>query len=126
MTVPLYRDSETSRKADVAYHLIPEPVWREQRTNATYEPEAYAEDGFIHLTLGLDPLVIVANLFYTSDPRPYRVLVLDLSQVAAEVKYEDPDRIYPHIYGLLNLDAVIGELSVSRSESGVFLSIDAE
>jgi uncharacterized protein (DUF952 family) len=62
-------------------------------------------------------------MFYTGDQRPFRVLVIDLAKVQAEVKYEDPDRKYPHIYGLLNIDAVKGELAVERGPAGVFLAV---
>lgn len=33
-------------------------------------------------------------------------------------------RLFPHIYGPINFDAVVAELSVDRSENGTFLSIE--
>jgi uncharacterized protein (DUF952 family) len=124
VTSEMHFDAESSRKAGIAYHLVPQPVWDSLKDKNLYEPEAYSQDGFIHLTLGLDPLLKVANMFYTSDDRNFTVLVLDMNRIQAPVRFEDPEEIYPHIYGLLNTDAVIGQLAVIRDENGKFLEIE--
>ena len=115
-----YRSAEESREANIAYHLVPVPVWEACGAAATYVPEAYEKDGFIHTTNGLDPLLEVANLFYTGDGRPFMVLVLDTSKLASELRYDDDGRVYPHIYGPLNTDAVIGTMVVDRDDAGSF------
>lgn len=115
-----YRTAEESRVANVAYHLVPAPVWETRGDAATYLPEAWEQDGFIHTTNGLDPLLEVANMFYAGDARRYMVLVLDTTKLASELRYDDEARVYPHIYGPLNTDAVIGTLSVERDAEGRF------
>jgi uncharacterized protein (DUF952 family) len=125
LTDQTHATAQDSRNAGIAYHLIPAPVWEEFKGRELYQPEAYDQDGFIHLTLGIEPLLAVANLFYTGDTREFKVLVLDTNRIQSPVKYEDPDEIYPHIYGLLNTDAVIGELSVDRASDGSFTGIVA-
>lgn len=125
MASDIYSSAAESRAAGIAYHLIPTVVWNSFRDKETYEPEAYGNDGFIHLTLGIDPLLAVANLFYTGDVREYSVLVLDINTIQAPIKYEDPEEMYPHIYGLLNTNAVIGELAILRSADGTFTQIQA-
>jgi uncharacterized protein (DUF952 family) len=115
-----FHTAEESREASVAYHLVPAPVWEERGGAATYLPEAWEQDGFIHTTNGLDPLLEVANMFYTGDARPYMVLVLDTTRLTSELRYDDEARVYPHIYGPLNTDAVIGTLSVDRDAEGRF------
>jgi uncharacterized protein (DUF952 family) len=64
-------------------------------------------------------------MFYTGDTREYRVLVLDMSKIDAEIRYEDPDKNYPHVYGLLNTDAVIGEFGIERDSQGGFVRIES-
>jgi uncharacterized protein (DUF952 family) len=118
-----HRTAAASRDAKIAYHLVPVPVWDERGDSPEYVPEAYEADGFIHTTNGIDPLLAVANLFYTGDPRPYMVLVLDTTRLASELRYDDDEKIYPHIYGPLNTDAVIGSLTVERGPDGAFLEI---
>lgn len=123
--MPFYRDARESRTAGVTYHLVPADVWEAQRIGQLYRPEAFPADGFIHCTNGLDQLVIVANMFYTSDPRSFLVLALDVSRITSEVRYDDPDELFPHIYGALNTDAVIDQTTIERSLDGTFLSIAA-
>jgi uncharacterized protein (DUF952 family) len=103
-------------------HLTPREVWDRQKDGKTYVPEAFAQDGFIHCTDGDENLLEVANHFYRSDPREFVVLTLAVDHITAEVKYEEAGRIYPHIYGPLNVDAVIGERTASRGAEGEFLS----
>jgi uncharacterized protein (DUF952 family) len=126
LTSSVHASANESRTAGIAYHLVPTPVWDSFSGQDFYQPEAYDQDGFIHLTLGTDPLLAVANLFYTGDTRDLKVLVLDLNRIQSPVKYQDPGQIYPHIYGLLNIDAVIGELKIDRTASGEFTSIREE
>lgn len=119
-----HRDSEAARHAGLTYHLVPESVWAAQRTAPWYTPEAYEADGFIHCTNGIDQLVTVANWYYVPDDRRFKVLVLDVAKIKSEVRYDDADQVFPHIYGPLNTDAVIGEFSVQRADDGTFLSIE--
>jgi len=118
-----YRSAEEARAAHVTYHLVPVAYWQEHGGADDYLPLGYADDGFIHCTNGLDELVKVANLFYTADPREFQVLVLDLPRLTSEVRYDDPDEVYPHIYGPLNTSAVIGTLPVQRGDDGAFVEI---
>lgn len=118
-----HRDSSAARDAGITYHLVPAEVWAAASGNEWYTPEAYEADGFIHCTNGLDQLVDVANMFYVSDRRAFRVLVLDVGRVASEVRYEDPGDLFPHIYGPLNTSAIIGEFRVHREPDGTFGSI---
>lgn len=117
----VHRSSVEARRAGVTYHLVPASVWYWQRHESEYTPEAYAADGFIHCTDGLDQLLKVANMFYVADSRPYTALVLTVSEISSPVRYDDPDQVFPHIYGPLITSAVRGELSVDRASDGTFV-----
>jgi uncharacterized protein (DUF952 family) len=117
----LYQTAKDAREAGIAYHMAPEPVWTSQKDGGIYLPEPFDQDGFIHTTNGLERLLWVANEFYTGETRPLTVLVLDVSKVESPVRYDDEAQEFPHIYGRLNTDAVIGELRVERDASGQFL-----
>ena len=121
-----HESPEASRSAGIAYHLAPLEVWERQKTAGSYLPEAFDADGFIHATNGLERLLWVANAFYTSDECPHTVLVLDVSKLTSPLRYDDEDRHFPHIYGPLNVDAVIGELAVHRGENGAFTGFGGE
>ena len=107
----------------VTYHLVPSEVWEAQMFGSTYEPERFADEGFIHCTDTLDELVAVGNRYYCGDPRVFLVLAIDCEQVTARVVYEDPGQIFPHIYGALNLDAVLSVQPVIRAKDGTFLTM---
>jgi uncharacterized protein (DUF952 family) len=102
-------------------HLTPKEVWERQSGNEEYLPEAHERDGFIHCTDGDENLLHVANLFYRQDPREFVVLTVEVDRVSSEIKYEDPGNIYPHIYGPLNTNAVVGLRTAERSEDGEFI-----
>ena len=105
------------------YHLTPEHVWLSEQ-DGDYQPEAFADDGFIHCTDGEVNLLAVANTFYQGDQRPHVVLVIDTERVSSPIRYEDPDRIYPHVYGRLNRDAVVEVRRAVRLADGSFVGIE--
>ncbi len=105
------------------FHLTPAAVWLSQAEAATYQPEPFATEGFIHCTDGEENLVRVANLFYQRDPRPHVVLMIDLERVTAPVRYEDPDCIFPHLHGPLNREAVVAVRAIERHDDGTFLGL---
>jgi uncharacterized protein (DUF952 family) len=114
--------SEESRAAGVTYHLVPVEEWRASQHEDEYTPHAFEVDGFIHTTNGLDELVAVGNRYYKDDPRDYMVLILDVANIVSPVRYDDPDQVFPHIYGPLNPSAVIGTLVAVRDAGGAFRS----
>jgi len=122
--VTYHRNSATARDAGITYHLVPSSVWDTGKSSEWYKPEAYDVDGFIHCTNGIDQLVDIANMFYVTDAREFRVLILDAGRITSDVRYDDDGQLFPHIYGPLNTSAVIGELAVTRAQDGSFLSID--
>lgn len=113
-----------ARPGGQTYHLAPEAVWTAQAETDAYRPEAFAADGFIHCTDGEVNLLAVANLYYQGDKRPHVVLVIDLDRVAAPVRYEDEARIYPHVYGPLNPEAVVEVRRAVRAADGSFVGIE--
>ena len=78
-------------------------------------------DGFIHCST-VEYFWRVAPIF--NDIKEELVLVcIDESKLKSEVKYEDGDnrgRAYPHVYGLINNDAVIEVLPFLRNEDGTY------
>jgi len=109
-------------ETDRTFHLVAEADWAASDVNAAYVPEAFAQDGFIHCTDGAAELARTANRYYRSDPRAFLTLVIDKTRVTAPVRYEDAARIYPHIYGALNRDAIVGVVPVPRAEDGTFVA----
>ena len=122
--MPEETDSSPARQPrGQTLHLTPEAVWLSQAEAATYQPEPFATEGFIHCTDGEANLINVANRYYRRDPRPHVVLVIDLERVTAPVRYEDPNRIFPHLYGPLNREAVVEVRAIDRSDDETFVGL---
>ncbi len=83
-------------------------------------PERFAEEGFVHLTIGLDQLLVPANAYYRDDPRPHVALTVDLSVVDAEVRFDAQPGLYPHLYGPLPVVAVREVRDAVRDPDGTF------
>ena len=103
-------------------HLIPAARWEAWR--ATPDPAApvhalgFDTEGFVHCTDGDAEMLAVANRFYAGDPGAFVVLDLDLALVGAPWRYDDPGRVYPHVYGPLRRDAVRGSGRSSGTPRG--------
>ena len=106
---------------DFTFHLVAEEEFVATDPSAPYMPAAFGRDGFIHCTDGAEELARTANRYYRDDPRPFVALVIDKSRVDAPVRYEDEARIYPHIYGPLNRDAIVAVVAMPRGDDGTFL-----
>jgi uncharacterized protein (DUF952 family) len=107
----------------ITFHLVALEVWEAQRDREVYLPEAFAADGFVHCTDGEDAVIDTANRYYRDDPRSYVVLTLDVDALASEVKYEDAGRIFPHVYGPIEIAAVREVRDVRRDTDGTFLPL---
>ncbi|MGI8644680.1 MAG: DUF952 domain-containing protein [Thermomicrobiales bacterium] len=114
---------EWSADEGPVFHLAPEEDWDRQRHKMTYVPEAYAEDGFIHCTIGTENLIAVGNMFYQSDHRPYVALVVEPDRVESPIRFDDESGIYPHIYGTLPTAAVTTTYRVVRAADGSFMEL---
>ncbi|MEX2227160.1 MAG: DUF952 domain-containing protein [Dehalococcoidia bacterium] len=118
------RDSDHSPD-DLTHHLVPAEYFRAQPEDTDFAPEAFAADGFIHCTDGAANLIQTANRYYRDDPRAFVALVIDKSKVQADIRYEDPARLYPHIYGPLNRDAIVRVVAMRRAADGTFEAFES-
>ncbi len=107
----------------ITFHLVAREVWEAQRSGALYEPEAFATDGFVHCTDGEANVIDTANRYYQGDPRDYVVLSIDTDALRAPVRYEDAARVFPHVFGPIEVAAVTAVRGVERDPSGRFLRI---
>jgi uncharacterized protein (DUF952 family) len=106
----------------IIYHMLPAARWAAQPPDRPYAGDTLATEGFIHCTAEPERLVAVANAFYRADPGPHVILCIRAGAVTAEVRWEDAGgHLFPHVYGPLNLDAVVGVLPFRRADDGTFL-----
>jgi uncharacterized protein (DUF952 family) len=106
---------------DHTLHLVPAAYWRDGDRSAPYVPEQFDVDGFIHCTDGPAELAATGTRHYRDDRRMYVALLIDKRRVQPSIRYEDEARIYPHIHGPLNRDAIVAVVPVLRAADGSFL-----
>lgn len=103
------------------YHITTAAQWAEAQQAGSYAGDTLATEGFIHCSLPAQ-VQQVANAFFRG--RQGLVLLrIDEARVAAEVRHEaSPDHAlpFPHIYGPLNADAVVGAEPFEPGADGAF------
>jgi uncharacterized protein (DUF952 family) len=105
---------------DRIYHLALERDWVAARAAGEYAVSTLgrtlAEEGFVHASLE-DQWRGVRERFYAGVTEPLVLLVIDPARLTAEVRIEEVpglDEEFPHVYGPINLDAVVEARSVGQ------------
>lgn len=114
------------------YHLTQAKAWEQAQAGGVYRAPSLDDEGFIHAS-GWEQVLWVANAFYQG-LEDVVLLTIDTTLLEAEVRWEAPvhpnDReeealtlpqdVFPHIYGVINIEAVIRAEVMPRREDGVF------
>lgn len=94
---------------EVVFHIVDAESWREAKGQHEYVPERYDSEGFIHLS-GLGQVLRPANLLYR-DRSDLLLLQVSVRALTSELRYEPgshgEEELFPHLYGPLNVDAVV-------------------
>lgn len=107
----------------LTYHATPKDHWVKSEPSQPYVSNNFADEGFIHCTDSAESLPSVLTTYYRDEPGDWVVLTIDKDRVSSEMRYEDPDNLFPHIYGPLNRDSITEVRDIARSADGSFLPI---
>ena len=81
--------------------------------------DSIAEEGFIHAA-PKSQLTRLANKYHIKTDGPL-ILVVNKKKVIAPIKWEPATGgLYPHIYGTLNVDAIVEANSITLNEAGKY------
>ena len=97
-------------------------TWQERKNKQFWGKRNIEAEGFIHCST-VEYFWRVAPNFKEINEE-LLLLCIDESKLKSEVRYEDGDncgRFYPHVYGLINNDAVIAVLPFLRNENGDYV-----
>lgn len=111
------------------YHITSKTEWDEAQTKGEYTAPSLQSEGFIHCSTDKQ-VPHVANAFYRGR-NDLVLLKLDENRINSQVKWEAPagppadgisvSDLFPHIYGVINLDAVDSVINFQPNESsGLF------
>ena len=105
----------------IILHITSKASWAQARAAGIYRGDTLASEGFIHCSPP-EQIVAVANRFYRGQTGLV-VLVIDRARVRAPIRDENlkgGETLFPHIYGPLNLDAVIQVIDFPPRADGGF------
>lgn len=103
-------------------HLTTASAWEAARQAGEYRAPSLENEAFIHCSLP-DQIAEAANTWFAGQ-NDLVLLVLDSTRLRPEVRFEPgtdkPDALFPHVYGPINLDAVIRVLDYKPGQNGRF------
>jgi uncharacterized protein (DUF952 family) len=107
------------------YHIATSADWEQACRDGQYTTSTrgttLAQQGFIHGSTA-EQVAPVANMIYQGEP-DLLVLVIDTERVGPEIRYEQApgsDALFPHIYGPLNIDAVVATQPLQPGPDGEY------
>lgn len=93
----------------IIYHLVTPKSWAEAQEKGYYEAASLKEEGFIHCCEA-GQIKGVIERYYSNVPDLHK-LVIDTSKLTSQLIYDwspSTQDTFPHIYGPIQLEAVIG------------------
>jgi uncharacterized protein (DUF952 family) len=107
----------------VILHITERSHWERAQVVGEYRTDSLETQGFIHCSTP-EQVARVANALFR-DQSDLVLLVIEPARVAAEIRYGTPEggkEPFPHIYGPLNLNAVVRVLPFEPNVGGRFTS----
>ena len=107
-------------------HITPREAWETSVPGGYYKPSSLDSEGFIHCST-VEQTVDTANQFYPNQ-QGLVLLCIDENKLESKVKFEGPacandqrtSLLFPHIYGPLNVSAVVRVVKFTPNADGKF------
>jgi uncharacterized protein (DUF952 family) len=111
----------------IIFHITERKAWDSAAAEEIYWTETFSIEGFIHCSTR-DQVIQVANIRFRGQTELV-LLSIDTDRVTAEILYENLEggkQLFPHIYGELNIDAVVQVAEFEPGADGYFTLPNAE
>jgi len=111
-----HRVLPAQRPLQLITHIADRTGWEAAAEPGVYRPASLAGDGFVHCSTAYS-VCMPANLFFRGR-QGLVLLAIDQRLLDSEIRWEEPQptvEAFPHIYGPVNLDAVV---AVERFDAG--------
>ena len=116
--------------SETILHITSREAWSAAQSAGQYTAPSLTSDGFIHCSTRAQVLS-VAEKFYKGQTGLV-ILVIDSARLSSSLKWEAPSdgtppprisssETFPHIYGPINLDAVVQVLDFEPTAGGKFI-----
>lgn len=113
----------------IIFHIAEAPQWAVAHQRGQYEADSLTQVGFIHGATA-SQLPKVAHTFYTGRD-DLLLLEIDSERLTSQVRWEAPvhpqaiedvnhldQEVFPHIYGTVNLEAVVSVRPLQWQQEG--------
>ena len=105
-------------------HLCLQAQWEAAQATGEYRTSSLEEVGFIHCSRP-EQILSVANSYFQKTDNLV-LLWINPPRVESEIHWEVSDgQVFPHIYGPLNLVAVVAVSELSADVDGIFRMVSA-
>src|SRR5690242_9377238 len=121
-----WRDLSRRARERMIFHIVKRAAWMLAGVRERCAPACLRAEGFV-LSATPTQVIYTANWFYPGQD-DLVVLCIDESRVKAELKSEAPamhqgeqaGELFPHLYGELNVDAVVRVVELPCEADGSF------
>ena len=111
------------------YHLTSRPAWREAQERGEYRAESLESEGFIHCSTRTQVLPVAEK--YYKGQADMILFTIDPALLSSELRWEPPSGgapppgvpegdLFPHIYGPINLEAVLKVYDLESNPDGSY------
>ena len=111
------------------FHITTKMAWDEAQKIGEYRAASLLTDGFVHCST-ISQVIPVANLYY-KEQTDLLLLMIEPTLLSSDLKWEPPAEgtpppgvpegdQFPHIYGPINLDAVVSTVELKSKPDGTF------
>jgi len=112
------------------FHITTQMAWDDAKNSGEYRAASLLTEGFIHCST-LAQVLPVANNYY-KDQDELILLTIEDTLLSSDLKWEAPSGgtpppgvpkgdPFPHIYGLINLDAVVNVSELTRDSNNEWI-----
>jgi len=111
------------------YHITSLREWQEAQQRGEYRAESLETEGFIHCSTNTQILPVVEK--YYRGQGGLLLLMIDPSLLSSDLKWEPPSGgapppgvpdgdLFPHIYGPINMDAIVKTFDLEANLDGKY------
>jgi uncharacterized protein (DUF952 family) len=111
-------------------HITTRAAWAAAQPKGEFLPPEFSAHGFVHCSTP-EQVVLVVNAFFAGR-NDLTMLMIDTARLKSEVIWEDAHAegripefaqysVFPHVYGPINLDAVVRTVDLEPTSTGTFV-----
>jgi len=111
------------------YHITSRQSWQESQQRGAHRADSLESEGFIHCSTKTQVLPVTEK--YYKGQGDMLLLQIDPSRLSSELLWEPPSggapppgvpegELFPHIYGPINMDAVVNVFDLESNPDGSY------